>query len=62
MECPALKKIIQQGIDVANDKAISKAQRVQRFIILDADFSVDGGELTPTLKMKRNIINQKYEK
>lgn len=62
IECQALRKIIQQGIDVANEKAISKAQRIQRFIILDADFSVDGGELTPTLKMKRKIINQKYQK
>ena len=61
MTCPALKKIISDGMEVANKKAISNAQRVQKFTILDADFSVDGGELTPTLKMKRKIINQKYE-
>lgn len=61
MKCQALKKIINEGIEAANKKAISNAQRVQRFTILAIEFSVDGGELTPTLKLKRKIINQKYE-
>lgn len=60
MGCEALKKIIKEGIEVANKKAISNAQRVQKFTILNAEFSVDSGELTPTLKLKRKIINQKY--
>ena len=57
-----LKKIIDEGIEIANKKAISNAQRVQKWVIVNGEFSVDGGELTPTLKMKRKIINQKYEK
>lgn len=59
--CPKFNAIIKQGIDEANTKAISNAQRVQRFTVLTNEFSVDGGELTPTLKLKRKIINQKYE-
>ena len=60
--CPKLKKIVQEGMDAANKKAISNAQRIVKFILIDAEFSVDTGELTPTLKMKRKIINQMYER
>jgi long-chain-fatty-acid--CoA ligase ACSBG len=60
-KCPHFLKAIQAGIDAANAKAISNAQKIQRYSILDNEFSVDGGELTPTLKLKRKIINQKYE-
>jgi long-chain-fatty-acid--CoA ligase ACSBG len=61
LTCPALQKIIQEGIEAANKKAISNAQKVQKFKLLSVEFGVDSGELTPTLKLKRKIINQKYE-
>jgi len=56
-----LRKIINEGIEVANTKAISRAQRIQRFTILPLELSIDGGELTPTMKLKRKIINEKYK-
>lgn len=46
---------------MANQKAISNAQKVQKYVILKNDFTVETGELTPTLKVKRKIVNQKYE-
>jgi long-chain-fatty-acid--CoA ligase ACSBG len=61
IKCPNFRKAIQASIDQANTKAISNAQKIQRFVVLDTEFSVDGGEMTPTLKLKRKIINQKYE-
>lgn len=56
-----MRKIINEGIEVANTKAISRAQRIQRFTILPLELSIDGGELTPTMKLKRKIINEKYK-
>ena len=52
---------IQQGIDRANASAVSNAARVKRWTILPNDVSVAGGELGPTLKLKRFVFNKKYE-
>jgi long-chain acyl-CoA synthetase len=46
---------IQKAVDVAN-KAVSHAEAVKTFRILPADLSIDGGELTPTLKVKRSVV------
>ena len=35
---------------------------MKKFEILPADLSQEGGELTPTLKVKRNVVADKYEK
>lgn len=58
--CPLVYKYIEEGFKRANDKAISRAQRVQTFAILGEDFTVENGLLTPTLKLKRKEVLGRY--
>ena len=49
------------GIERANTKAVSNVARIKKFRVLKKDFSVDGGELSPTLKLKRSVVAKMYE-
>lgn len=51
---------IQAAVDRVNS-LFAKVEHVRKFTILSQNFSVEGGELTPTLKLKRRIIHKKYE-
>nr|WP_200946825.1 AMP-dependent synthetase/ligase [Janibacter sp. Soil728] len=51
---------VQGAVDDAN-KAVSKAESIRKFSILGEDFTEDNGTLTPSLKLKRNIIMRDFE-
>ncbi|UTT67380.1 AMP-dependent synthetase/ligase [Janibacter sp. CX7] len=51
---------IQGAVDEAN-KAVSKAESIRKFSILSEDFTEDNGTLTPSLKLKRNVIMRDFE-
>ena len=57
---PAVLELIQGEIDHANSK-YAQVEQVKKFLILDHDLSQATGELTPTLKVKRNVVNEKYK-
>lgn len=56
----AFIKAIEKAIVDTNKVVPSNACRIQKFSILPIDFSVETGELTPTLKLKRNVATEKY--
>jgi long-chain acyl-CoA synthetase len=56
---PEVRALIQHEIDRANTK-YAQVEQVKKFAILDHDLSQATGELTPTMKVKRNVVNEKY--
>ena len=50
---------VQDAVDRAN-KSVSRAESIRKFKILAAEFSVESGELTPTLKLKRNVVHERF--
>jgi long-chain acyl-CoA synthetase len=56
---PEIRALIQQEVDRANEK-YAQVEQVKKFAILDHDLSQATGELTPTLKVKRNVVNEQY--
>ncbi|HOI45955.1 MAG TPA: hypothetical protein PLX50_10120, partial [Candidatus Aminicenantes bacterium] len=40
---------------------LASYERVKKIVLLEKDFEVETGEITPTLKVKRNIVEQKYK-
>jgi long-chain acyl-CoA synthetase len=58
-EHPALLARVQEAVDAANER-LARYEQIRRFAILPAELSVEGGELTPTLKVKRREVDRKY--
>ena len=59
-ECPKWRAYVDKGMKVANSKTTSNAQVIQKWTMLPVDFSEKEGDLTPTLKLKRNVVSAKY--
>ncbi|KAF4793457.1 Long-chain-fatty-acid--CoA ligase ACSBG1 [Turdus rufiventris] len=57
---PAIYRAIQEGIDRVNSTATNRVHCIQKWIVLPRDFSIAGGELGPTMKLKRLAVLEKY--
>ncbi len=56
---PAIRELVERHVEECNKK-LSSFETIKRFAILDGDFTVSGGELTPTLKVRRDFTAAKY--
>jgi long-chain acyl-CoA synthetase len=57
----AMRAEIQRTVDAVNAE-VGRVEQIKRFTILPHDLSQETGELTPTMKVKRNVVGEKYER
>ncbi len=57
---PKIVDLFERQVTTAT-KGLAKFETVKKIALLEKELSVDGGELTPTLKMKRRVIDTKYK-
>ena len=56
---PEVRALVQADLDEANSH-YAQVEQIKKFAILPRDFTLDAGELTPSLKLKRNVIYDNY--
>jgi long-chain acyl-CoA synthetase len=54
-----IKRVQQDAVDLTRE--LSDFERIKRVYLLPREFSINKGEMTPTLKIKRNVIDEKYQ-
>jgi long-subunit acyl-CoA synthetase (AMP-forming) len=57
--CEVFNAYIQKAVDEVNTQ-LARVQTIKKFTIVPAEFTVEGGEMTPTMKVKRKVVREKY--
>jgi len=60
IEHPRIKELIANAVDEVN-KGLAKYETIKKFALIPQLFSQETGELTPTIKVKRNAVEKKYK-
>jgi long-chain acyl-CoA synthetase len=55
-----IEEFLEQRVAEVNSR-LAPYETIKRFVLLPRDFSIEGGELTPTLKLRRKNIYEKYK-
>jgi long-chain acyl-CoA synthetase len=56
---PKVHELIERCVAEKNAH-LASFEQIKKFVILDRDFSIESGELTPTLKVKRKVVTERY--
>src|SRR5207247_3738120 len=56
---PRIINLFERQI-AARTQNLAQFEKIKRIALLEKELTVEGGELTPTLKVKRRVVNQKY--
>lgn len=57
---PKVKELLRKAVAAANSN-LAPFETIKNFAILDHDFTVENGELTPSLKVKRKVVEERYK-
>jgi long-chain acyl-CoA synthetase len=57
--CPRFRAYLDRQVDAVNG-TLARYEQVRRYAVLPGQLTIEGGELTPTMKLKRRVINEKY--
>ena len=59
LEHPELRALVQREVDRVNQD-LSRTEQIRRFVLLPRELTVDSDELTPTLKVRRSVVAERY--
>ena len=57
---PRILDLFQRQVD-ARTQDLAQYEKVKRIALLENELTIEGGELTPTLKVKRRVVDEKYK-
>ncbi|HYU32108.1 MAG TPA: AMP-binding protein [Thermoanaerobaculia bacterium] len=57
--CPVFRQYLEKQVEGVN-ATLARYETIKKFVILPRELSIDEGELTPTMKLKRRVVNQKF--
>jgi long-subunit acyl-CoA synthetase (AMP-forming) len=58
-ECPVFKAYVEKQVEEIN-RGLARYESIKRIALLPQELTTDGGELTPTMKLKRRVIHEKH--
>ena len=60
LDDPRVREIYHEAVSEANSN-LASYESIKKFFVLDQDFTVESGDLTPSLKVKRKVVDEKYK-